>query len=387
MRAQQHEATFAPLVSIITPTFNHERFIGPCISSVLAQTYRNWEQIILDDGSTDETAAIVRSYTDPRIRYQRQEHVGILGLAQTYNRALRAARGELISILEGDDLWTADKLDRLVPALADPDVVLGYGRTEILVGNEPTGKLIPDGSFERNFGRSVLFNDPPGAATFPLLIRSGFGFPCAVLIRRSALEAIGGFQYVKDFGAVDYPTLLALTLQGRFDYVESVVAYWRRHSASASWAGQERNARAAYEFVQAFIRDRGTELTLRADQIRQIEQTWRHYQQRVAFNAGRSLLLQGRWAEARNRFVQAVRSPSPAVIAGAVVGYVASWLRTDIERLLTAAGRVSFGTSGRPQQEMAVSKAPRGLDGGQATGSPPADAAERTAGAKREANR
>jgi len=341
------QAQFAPLVSIITPTFNHERFIGPCISSVLAQTYTNWEQIILDDGSTDDTAAIVRSYADTRIRYERQEHVGILALAQTYNRGLRLARGELISILEGDDLWTADKLDRLVPALADSDVVLGYGRTEILVGNEPTAKLIPDGSFERQFGKAVLFNDPPGAATFPLLIRSGFGFPCAVLIRRSALEAIGGFQYVKDLGAVDYPTLLALTLQGRFDYVERIVAYWRRHPASASWAGEERNARAMYEFVRAFISDHADELTLRADQIRQIEQTWWHYKQRVAFNAGRYLLLQGRWAEARDRFLQAVRSPNPTVIAGALIGFVASLLRTDIEPLLVAAGRVSFGTNGR----------------------------------------
>src|SRR5688572_16895965 len=124
-------AEFAPLVSIITPTFNQARFIGPCISSVLAQTYTNWEQIIVDDGSTDETAAIVRSYTDPRIRYMRQEHVGILALAATYNRGLQAARGPLISILEGDDLWTADKLETLVPKLEDRDVVLGYGRTGI----------------------------------------------------------------------------------------------------------------------------------------------------------------------------------------------------------------------------------------------------------------
>ena len=379
------ETAFAPLVSIITPTFNHERFIGPCISSVVAQTYTNWEQIIVDDGSTDDTAAIVRRYADPRIRYQRQEHVGILALAETYNRGLRAARGELISILEGDDLWTADKLDRLAPAFVDPDVVLGYGRTEILVGNELTAKLIPDGSFEKTYGKAVLFNDPPGAATFPLLLRSGFGFPCALLIRRSALEAIGGFQYVKDLGAVDYPTLLALTLQGRFDFVERVVAYWRRHPASASWAGEERNARAMHEFVRAFMSDHGAELGLRTDQIQQIEQTWSHYRQRVAFNAGRYLLFQRRWAEARDRFLQAVRSPDPTVIVGALIGYVASLLRTHIEPVLTAAGRVSFST--RPQQEMAIVKSARRLDRGQATEGTPGCAGECVSGAERQAQR
>src|SRR5437667_7605704 len=99
-----------PLVSVITPAYNHRRFIGPCIESLLGQTYTNWEQIIIDDGSTDDTAEVVRSYSDPRIRYFHQENQGIDALAQTYNRALNLSRGELIAVLEGDDLWPEDKL-------------------------------------------------------------------------------------------------------------------------------------------------------------------------------------------------------------------------------------------------------------------------------------
>ena len=76
------------LVSIITPTFNHERFIGTCIENVLKQTFQNWEMIIIDDGSTDKTEYEVTKYTDDRIRYVKQENVGIWKLSETYNKAL-----------------------------------------------------------------------------------------------------------------------------------------------------------------------------------------------------------------------------------------------------------------------------------------------------------
>jgi len=66
-----------PLISIITTTYNHGKLIGPCINSILAQTYENWEQIIVDDGSTDGTEEIVNNFKDMKIIYCRQKHVGI----------------------------------------------------------------------------------------------------------------------------------------------------------------------------------------------------------------------------------------------------------------------------------------------------------------------
>ena len=76
------------LVSIITPTYNHEKFIGNCIESVLAQTYPYWEQIIVDDGSNDDTGKIIASYKDKRIKYIKQKNKGIWKLKETYNKAL-----------------------------------------------------------------------------------------------------------------------------------------------------------------------------------------------------------------------------------------------------------------------------------------------------------
>ena len=197
---------------------------------------------------------------------------------------------------------------------------------------------------ERKLGASALFNLPTGAATFSMLLATigPFAYQCAVMIRRSALEAIGGFQYVKDLGAVDYQTILAVSLRGPFEYVDRVVAYWRRHPGSSSWAGHQRDVRAMYEFVQSFMSDHATELALSADQLRQIERSWGNYQKRAAFNAGRYLLLQAKWAEARHEFLEALRSKSPSVFAGGCVGYAASLLRTNIEPLMMATGRVSF---------------------------------------------
>ena len=81
------------LVSIITPTYNHEKFIGKCIESVLAQSYPHWEQIIVDDGSNDGTEEIVASYNDERIKYIKQENKGIWRLKETYNKALKNSNG------------------------------------------------------------------------------------------------------------------------------------------------------------------------------------------------------------------------------------------------------------------------------------------------------
>ncbi len=98
LKSVKNHSVTQPLVSIITPTYNHEKFIGTCIESVLKQTYQNWEMIIIDDGSTDKTGFIVAKYNDNRIRYVKQENVGIWKLKGTYNKALNMSSGNLIAL-------------------------------------------------------------------------------------------------------------------------------------------------------------------------------------------------------------------------------------------------------------------------------------------------
>lgn len=95
-----------PLVSIITPTYNHEKYITECIRSAISQTYQNWEMIIIDDGSTDRTQTLIKSFSDNRIKYIYQEHLGAYQLGLTYNKALNQTKGKFIAILEGDDTKT-----------------------------------------------------------------------------------------------------------------------------------------------------------------------------------------------------------------------------------------------------------------------------------------
>lgn len=97
------------LVSIITPTWNCERFIAETIDSVIAQSYKNWEMIIVDDCSTDNTKNVVESYNDPRIKYKCLNKNS--GAALARNEALRIAKGKWMAFLDSDDLWLPNKLE------------------------------------------------------------------------------------------------------------------------------------------------------------------------------------------------------------------------------------------------------------------------------------
>ncbi len=100
------------LVSIIMPSWNTARWIGESIESVINQTYKDWELIVVDDCSTDNTDEVVASYHDPRIRYLKNDKNS--GAALTRNRALREAQGEWIAFLDSDDLWCSNKLERMI---------------------------------------------------------------------------------------------------------------------------------------------------------------------------------------------------------------------------------------------------------------------------------
>lgn len=102
----------SPRVSVLIPTYNYGAFLPAAIESVLAQTYTDYEVIVLDDGSTDHTAQIVAAY--PQVRYLYQENAGI---AAARNRLLDEARGEFAAFLDADDLWMPEKLERQVSYL------------------------------------------------------------------------------------------------------------------------------------------------------------------------------------------------------------------------------------------------------------------------------
>lgn len=129
------------LVSIIMPTYNCGLFIADSIRSVISQTYTNWELIIVDDCSTDNTEQIVRGFNDTRIHYLQNEQNS--GAAITRNNALRAARGRYIAFLDSDDLWAKDKLEKQIGFMQQHRYAFTYHQyIEIDDNSNPTGVVV-----------------------------------------------------------------------------------------------------------------------------------------------------------------------------------------------------------------------------------------------------
>lgn len=131
------------LVSIITPSHNTGRFIGETIESVLAQTYTDWEMIIVDDCSDDNTDSVVASYSDPRIRYMKNTKNS--GAAVTRNKALAATRGRWIAFLDSDDVWYPDKLRRQIDFMRKNGYYFSYSKYGKMDENSRPSGLVSAG--------------------------------------------------------------------------------------------------------------------------------------------------------------------------------------------------------------------------------------------------
>lgn len=127
------------MVSIITPAFNAENYIGETIESVKAQSYQDWELIIVDDCSTDNTLAIVKGYTDndSRIKLIKAPQNG--GVAKARNLGIEQAQGDYIAFVDSDDLWKPDKLEKQVAFMKEKGCVLSY--TDFQKFNTEDGSL------------------------------------------------------------------------------------------------------------------------------------------------------------------------------------------------------------------------------------------------------
>lgn len=116
------------LVSIITPTYNCAQFIAETIESVLSQSYTNWEMIIVDDCSSDNTKDIVDEFKDPRIKYHCLATNS--GAAVARNMALKLAQGRWIAFLDSDDIWSTDKLKKQLSYMCSNDIHFSYTKYE-----------------------------------------------------------------------------------------------------------------------------------------------------------------------------------------------------------------------------------------------------------------
>ncbi|MBC7949407.1 MAG: glycosyltransferase family 2 protein [Chitinophagaceae bacterium] len=216
-----------PLVSIILPTYNRSGLILETIESVIGQDHRNWELLVVDDRSTDDTEMRVRSFDDDRVRYHKTS--SRLGVTGTRNEGLRLSKGELIAFIDSDDLWDPSKLEKQVAALqrypgAGFSLTGGYNFRK---AREPFEFFYKLKEGERYDKLLVPFFKSEVAATTPSL-----------LFRRSCLPVTGMFDESKSFADVDFILRLARNFKGVILY--EPLLFRRVHESNISNAHWEK---------------------------------------------------------------------------------------------------------------------------------------------------
>ena len=198
-----------PLVTCIVPVHDGERFLGEALDSALAQTYESLEVVVVDDGSTDGTPTVARTYGD-RIRYVRQEHAGP---SAARNEGMRVARGEFFAFLDADDLWLPHKTIRQMSrfaARADLDISVSQ--------------------FEDFWSRGLRAEEmrPGDDLAGP---QSGFRLPASV-VRRSVFEAVGPLDPELRHGEGNEWFIRALDHRAVIELLPEVLSRRRLHDAN-----------------------------------------------------------------------------------------------------------------------------------------------------------
>jgi glycosyltransferase involved in cell wall biosynthesis len=221
-----------PVVSVIIPTRDYAQYLPEAFESVRAQTFADWECVVVDDGSTDETRAILTKWAaeDVRVRFTRQPR---RGLSAARNRGLALCRGRYVQFLDADDLLVSTKLERHVEALdRAPEIEIVYGPTRYFDDEDPR-RVLRDGLRSDDLG-SLRPVSGSGSDVLERLLDANIMTVAAPLVRRSMLGEVGGFD--EGLGRLeDWDLWLRCAVAGkRFLFVpsEDPVALIRVHAGS-----------------------------------------------------------------------------------------------------------------------------------------------------------
>jgi len=210
------------LVSMILPVYNRERTVARAIDSVLAQTYRPLELIVVDDGSTDGTRGVLEGF-GPRITVIEQSHDGPY---VARNVGLRHARGSLVAFVDSDDAWLPDRLACQAPLLERPEVGLVFGDAIHVTSPGPGATRT---------GLTCFRVSPPRRGRVAHHFAwYNFVPTVTVLVRRRCLEEAGGFSEACALSA-DYLTWFRIALRHELDYVARPVAEYTVHADGISY--------------------------------------------------------------------------------------------------------------------------------------------------------
>jgi glycosyltransferase involved in cell wall biosynthesis len=206
-----------PLVSVIIPTFNRAGIVTRAIDSVLGQTYRPVEVVVVDDGSTDDTPRVLQAYGDTIVSVVQNN----AGPSAARNRGIRESKGDLIGFLDSDDLWLPTKLERQVDLLqrAGSEVPCCLCDTLLRRLNQPDQSAFQIAWLRLNEPQGLWLNPATVLATRFVL------FCQAVLIRRDFLLACGGFDE-RLWVMEDHDLALRLAIRGPWAFIRDALAVW-----------------------------------------------------------------------------------------------------------------------------------------------------------------
>jgi glycosyltransferase involved in cell wall biosynthesis len=209
-----------PRTSIIIPSYNYARYLPTAMSSVLTQTDRDLELIIVDDGSSDDSLAIARACADARARVIVQPHRG-LGAAR--NTGIRSASGSYVAFLDADDVWAPDKLARQCSILEkQPNVGLVYTRFGII-----------DAEGRRQSRGYGYLSAAPSGTVLPYLVRGNVvGTPSTICFRRELVLAHGVYFDETETHIEDWHFYLRLAPYCAFSYLARTLAFHRQHGSN-----------------------------------------------------------------------------------------------------------------------------------------------------------
>jgi glycosyltransferase involved in cell wall biosynthesis len=208
--------TNRPVVSIIMPTYNRSDLIGETVDSVIAQSFSDWELIVIDDGSTDDTAEILRKFNDQRIHYRFFPHCGMLGKLR--NVGIKLAKGQFLAFLDSDDLWKPEKLHSQISALADnPD--FDYCLTN--------ADQFGDGAIP-----TAEIPDQQGKLLDPFLLNNTFTFFVASLIFRADVVARTGLLHEQYRLCADIDFFIRMIAESSGVVLKEKLVKIRKHAGS-----------------------------------------------------------------------------------------------------------------------------------------------------------
>ncbi len=218
-----------PLVSVMIPAYNHERFVGAAVESVLQQTCADLELIVIDDGSRDRTAEVVQGYTDSRLSYYYQENQDAYN---TINRGLGMARGEYVAILNSDDIYTPDRLERLLRRreLSGAECLFSD-----VIPISDSGEVFSDPAFGWNLWhqKNRSFYRQCGDL-YTAFLKGNFMVTTSNLFMTGrAVRAVGNFCSLRYLHDYDYIFRMMLAHPGKVEYLEDEkLLYYRIHAGN-----------------------------------------------------------------------------------------------------------------------------------------------------------